>query len=297
MAATARTRETAVGVAYAAGAYLTWGLFPIYFRLLSGVPPVEVLAHRIAWTLVFVAAVVTALGRWPEVLRPLRDRRTLGVLTATAFLISANWLVYIWAVNAGHVLEASLGYFVNPLVNVLLGVVFLRESLRRRQALAVALAAAGVAALVVRAGRVPWVALALALTFGLYGLLRKRLRVDPVAGLLAEVAVLAPFALLYLASLGDAGRFGDGSRASALLATTGVVTALPLLAFGVGVSRLRLSTIGLLQYLNPTMQFATAVFLFGEPFTSGHAIAFTCIWLSLAIYTVDALVTLRSAGG
>jgi chloramphenicol-sensitive protein RarD len=295
MPSATRSRETAVGVAYAAGAYLAWGLFPIYFRQLAGVPAFVILAHRVLWSGAFLVALVTATARWGDVLPALRGRRTLAVLTASALFISSNWGVYIWAVNAGHVLEASLGYFVNPLVSVLLGVVFLREPLTRRQGIAIALAAAGVLALVVRAGRVPWIALVLALTFGMYGLLRKQLRVDPVAGLLAEVAVLAPFAGLYLASLGDAARFGDGPRLSALLAASGVVTALPLLAFAAGVARLRLSTIGLLQYLNPTMQFATAVFLFGEPFTTGHAIALACIWVSLAIYTVDAIAALRRA--
>lgn len=282
----------AAGVAYAASAYLTWGLFPLYFRALAGVPAPEVLAHRIVWSLVFLAALVTALRRWRGVLAQLRAPGTLATLAVTAVLISSNWLTYIWAVNSGRVLEASLGYFVNPLVTVLLGVVFLREPLTPRQIAAVALAGAGVLALVVRAGRVPWVALALAFTFGLYGLLRKRVPIEAVAGLLGEVGVLAPLALLYLATLRP-GHFGASPRHTALLAASGVVTAMPLIWFAEGVRRLRLSTVGLLQYLNPSLQFAIAVFLFGERFTAAHGVAFGCIWASLAIYTAEALSAAR----
>jgi chloramphenicol-sensitive protein RarD len=290
-----RFRGSAVGVAFAAAAYLAWGTFPLYFRQLAGVPAPEILAHRVVWSAVFVAALVTVLGRWRAVVQQLASLRTLAWLGATALFISANWLTYIWAVNSGHVLEASLGYFVNPLVTVLLGVLFLRDRLSRRQAIAVGLAATGVAALVVRAGHVPWIALALALTFGFYGLLRKQLRVDSIAGLLGEVALLAPAALLYLGWLQreGSGHFAGGGRHAALLAASGIVTALPLIWFAAGVQRLRLATVGLLQYLNPSLQFATAVFLFGERFTTGHAIAFGCIWVSLAIYTWEAVTLAR----
>jgi chloramphenicol-sensitive protein RarD len=286
-------RATRVGLLYATAAYLTWGLFPVYFRLLQGVPAPEILCHRIVWSAAFTGLLVTALRRWPSVVDQLRAPGTLPRLAASAVFISANWLIYIWAVNAGRVLEASLGYFVNPLLSVLLGVVFLRESLSRVQAAAVALAGAGVAALVVRAGHVPWVALALALTFGLYGLVRKQVKVDAIAGLLGEVVLLSPLALLYLA-------FTPGGQLAPtptglLLAACGVVTALPLIWFAVGVRRLRLSTIGLLQYLNPTMQFLIAVFAFGERFTPAHALAFGCIWASLALYSADTLLAVRRA--
>jgi chloramphenicol-sensitive protein RarD len=285
-------------VAYASAAYLTWGLFPLYFHALAGVPALEILAHRIAWSAIFLTALVTVLRRWGEVLPGLRSPRTLGSLAASAAFISTNWLVYIWAVNSGRVLEASLGYFINPLVTVVLGVLFLRDPLTRLQLVAVALAGAGVAALVARARYVPWVALVLAATFGLYGLVRKRVQVDAMGGLLAEVGILAPLALAYLAWLGGAGasRFGTGARPSLLLAASGVVTAVPLIWFAAGVQRLRLSTVGLLQYLNPTVQFAIAVFAFGEHFTSAHAIAFGCIWVSLAIYTAEALTRRPQAG-
>jgi len=293
----AAARRQAGGVLAAGAAYLLWGAFPIYFHALAGVPPTEVLAHRIVWSTLFMAALVTVLGRWREVVRQLRPPGTVPLLAVTAVLISTNWLVYIWAVGAGHVLEASLGYFVNPLVSVLLGVVFLREPLSGRQKLAVGLASVGVVALMLWLRRPPWVALTLAGTFGLYGLLRKRAQVDADTGLLAEVVVLAPFAGAWLAWLGAGGRlaFGTTPRTTALLAAAGVVTAVPLMLFGVGVRRLRLSTVGLLQYVNPTAQFLLAVFLFGETFSVAHAVAFGFIWASLGLYTWDALGRSRSA--
>jgi chloramphenicol-sensitive protein RarD len=293
MTTTASRRETRTGLAYATVAYLAWGLFPVYFRLLHGVPAPVVLCHRVVWSAGFLVLLVTALRRWPSVLGQLRTPGTLPRLGVSAVLISANWLVYIWAVNSGRVLEASLGYYVNPLLSVLLAVVFLGESLSRVQAAAVVLAGAGVLTLVVRAGHVPWVALVLALTFGLYGLVRKRVKVDAIAGLLGEVAILAPLALAFLAARGGGALRWSGT--GALLAASGIVTALPLIWFAVGVQRLRLSTIGLLQYLNPTMQFLIAVFAFGERFTAAHALAFGCIWASLALYTGDTLLAVRRA--
>lgn len=286
----AEQARRSAGVMAAASAYLLWGLFPLYFKALRGVPPPEVLAHRIAWSVLFMAALVTVLRRWGAVVSQLRVPGTLPTLAASAVLISANWLVYIWAVGAGHVLEASLGYFVNPLVSVMLGVIFLHEPLSRWQKLAIGLAGAGVLALMVHVGRPPWVALTLAFTFALYGLLRKRTHVDSTTGLLAEVVLLLPLALAWLVWQAAAGtlRFGVEPVTTALLSVSGVVTAVPLILFAMGVRRLRLSTIGLLQYLNPTMQFAMAVFLFGEPFGRAHAVAFGCIWVSLAIYSVDA---------
>jgi len=292
----ARQRQT-VGVLTAGGAYLLWGAFPIYFHALAGVSPGEVLAHRIAWSTLFMVALVTVMGRWGEVRRQLAPPGTVRVLAVTAVLISTNWLVYIWAVGAGHVLEASLGYYVNPLVSVLLGVFFLEEPLSRWQKAAVWLAAVGVVALMIWLGRPPWVALTLAGSFALYGLLRKRVQVDAVTGLLAEVVVLLPFAAAWLAWKGAAGAlaFGTSPGITALLASAGVVTAVPLLLFGVGVRRLRLATIGLLQYVNPTAQFLIAVFLFGEPFSVAHGVAFGCIWLALGLYTWDVLVRSRAA--
>jgi chloramphenicol-sensitive protein RarD len=297
--ASAAQRRTRIGVAYAAAAYVTWGLFPVYFHALAGVSPLEILAHRIAWSVLFLVVVITSLQRWGDVVARLRAPGALAGLAASATFISGNWLVYIWAVNAGRVLEASLGYFINPLVTVLLGVAFLHDPLSRRQMVAIALAAAGVVALVVRAGTVPWVALLLAITFAMYGLIRKRVRADALSGLFGEVALLTPLALAYLAWLARSGtlRFGGDQRLTLLLSASGVITAVPLMWFAAGVQRLRLSTVGLLQYLNPTMQFAIAVFVFGEHFTSSHAVAFGCIWASLALYTAEALAAVRRLEG
>jgi chloramphenicol-sensitive protein RarD len=289
------SKQSISGIAYAAAAYLCWGLFPLYFRALSEVPALEVLAHRVVWSVLFLVLLITALRNWPATARALGTGGMIRTLTVTALLLSCNWGVYIWAVNAGYALEASLGYFVNPLLSVALGVIFLGDRLSPRQALAIALASTGVVALVVRAGRVPWIALALALTFGFYGLIRKRIRVDPLAGLLGEVGVLLVPALAYLGWLHGthAGHFGWSLEPTVLLTLSGIVTAAPLIWFAKGVERLRLSTVGLMQYLNPTLQFLIAVFVFGESFTTAYALAFCCIWLALAIYTLDFLRTAR----
>jgi chloramphenicol-sensitive protein RarD len=287
--------ERARGLAYALAAYLSWGFLPVYFKALRGVPAVEVLAHRVVWSLALLGALLAVRGG-PGAFRAAFRRDRLPVLAATTALISTNWLVYIWAVQAGRVLEASLGYFVNPLVNVLLGVAFLGESLSRRQKVAVALAVAGVAVLVVRAGTFPWLSLVLALSFGLYGLLRKRAGIDAVGGLFAETALLAPIALAFLGvrAASGVGAFGSGATVTALLAAAGVITALPLVWFTLAVHRLRYSTLGLVQYVAPSGQFLLAVLLYREPFGGGHAAAFACIWASLAIYSWDALATART---
>jgi chloramphenicol-sensitive protein RarD len=297
MSPDAASKARASGVAWATGAYLLWGVFPLYFHALASVPAPEIIAYRVVCSAVFLGLLVSVRRDWPGVVRQLRTPGTLVRLGVSAVFISANWGIYVWAVNAGRVLEASLGYFVNPLVSVLLGVAFLREPLSRRQLAAIALAAAGVLSLVVRAGRVPWIALSLAVTFGLYGLIRKRVPVDATAGLLAEVAVLAPLAFGWLAWVSVTGRahFGEGALRSVLLASSGVLTAVPLIWFAVGVRRLRLATIGLLQYLNPTMQFAIAVVAFGEPLTAAHRLAFGCIWAALAIYASEAVAIGRRA--
>jgi chloramphenicol-sensitive protein RarD len=270
-------------------------VFPLYFRALAGVPPLEILAHRIAWSAAFMLLLVSGRRAWGDVAAQLRARGAVARLALTATLISVNWIIYIWAVNAGHVLDASLGYFVNPLVSVLLAVVFLREPLSRRQLVAILLAAAGVLSLVVRAGHVPWIALSLAATFGLYGLLRKGLAVDATVGLLGEVGVLAPLAVGHLVFLSTTGasHFWTSPVRTALLAASGVVTAVPLIWFAVAVRRLKLATIGVLQYLNPTVQFSIAVFVFGEPLTPPHLLAFGCIWAALAMYTSEAVAYAR----
>jgi chloramphenicol-sensitive protein RarD len=285
------------GFTYALGAYLLWGAFPIYFKALKPVPALEILSHRILWSAVFLAGLVTLARRWPEYWFAFRSRRRLATYALSTALVTTNWLLYIWAVNAGRVLEASLGYFVNPLVNVLLGVVFLRETLRPRQAAAVALATLGVLVLVARVGAFPWVALALAFSFGGYGLVRKKADIDPVVGLLVETSLMAPLAALLIGAraLDGSGGLGRDLRVTALLLVAGVVTAVPLIWFAKGVRSLKLSTMGLIQYVTPTLQFLCAVVLFHEAFTRSHALAFGCIWVSLAVFSADALMHQRAA--
>jgi chloramphenicol-sensitive protein RarD len=275
-------------------AYAAWGVFPLYFKALPGVPALEVLAHRVLWSVVLLAIATPLLGRWPTTLQALGPRKRLLVMTS-ATLIAANWGVYIWAVQSGRVLQASLGYFVNPLVSVLLGVVFLRERLRPWQVGAIGIAAAGVTWLIVDRGELPWLPFTLALSFGLYGLVRKRAGVDPIGGLLAETAILAPLALglLLLRAHQGVGAFGRALPESALLAAAGPITAIPLVWFALGVRSLPLSTVGILQYLTPTLQFLLAVALYHEEFTRAHAVAFACIWVALALYTWDALHAAR----
>ncbi len=282
--------ERARGLVFALAAYLSWGLLPVYFKALRPVPPLEILAHRAVWSLLLLAALLAVRGGAAAFRAPFR-RDKVPLLAVTTALLSVNWLVYIWAVHSGRILEASLGYFVNPLVNVLLGVAFLGESLSRRQRIAVALAGLGVAVLVFRAGTFPWISLVLAASFGLYGLLRKRAAIDAVGGLFGETALLAPAALAYLAwrARDGTGAFGTGAGVSALLVAAGAITALPLVWFTLGIHRLRLSTMGLLQYVAPSGQFLLAVLLYREPFGPAHAAAFACIWASLALYSWDAL--------
>ncbi len=292
--ATAPERSFRSGLAWGLAAYGSWGLFPIYFKAVAAVPALEVLAHRVVWSLVVLAAVLTVQRRWREVVAAVTEARTLAVLGVTALLIGGNWYVFIWAVMTGHMLQASLGYFINPLVNVFLGVVILGERMSRAGVAAVAMAALGVGWLTVLGGGVPWVSLVLAFSFAVYALLRKTARVKPVPGLAVETALLAPVALLFLAATASSGGlyFGTGSwRLDLLLVAAGLVTALPLLWFNTAAQLLPLSTLGFLQYLSPTGQFLLAVLAYGEPLTRERLVAFACIWSALAIFTVDQLRT------
>jgi chloramphenicol-sensitive protein RarD len=290
--------STRAGTAAAVAAFLLWGLFPLYWKRLAAVPALEVVAHRTAWGLVAMAVWVTLSGRWADARATASRPRTVARLAGSAVLIGLNWLLYIWAVVHDHVVEASLGYFVNPLVNVLLGVLVLRERLSRAQWIAVALATAGVAILTLAHGRLPWIALALAVSFGLYGLARKTVGADAVVGLLWETGLLAPVAAGYLVVLhfqgtGAFGRADPGT--SAFLALGGAVTAVPLVLFAYGARALPLSTLGFLQYLSPSLQFLLAVLVFREPFTAAHAATFACIWAALALLTWDLRRRLRSS--
>ncbi len=288
------------GIASAVGAFLMWGLFPLYWKQLSALPALEVVAHRTVWGFACVGLWVAWRGRLRDASALARRPRTLLVLATGAVLIAVNWLLYIWAVTHDHVMQASLGYYINPLVNVLLGVAVLRERLSRGQGLAVALAAVGVAVLTLGYGRFPWIALALASSFGLYGLVRKTVSADAVIGLLWETAILAPAAVGYLVLIGlqGAGTFGSAApRASVLLVLGGAVTALPLALFAYGARALPLSTLGFIQYLSPSLQFLLAVLLYGEPFTPAHAASFTCIWVALGLLTWDLRRRLRHGRG
>jgi chloramphenicol-sensitive protein RarD len=287
------------GFAYALAAYGAWGVFPLYFKAIRAVDAPEILAHRVAWSAVFLAALVTVQRRWKEYARAFGSLRSVGIYALSTAFVTINWLLYIWAVVTGHVLDASLGYFMNPLVNVILGAIFLRETLRPRQAMAVALAALGVILLVLRVGRVPWLSLSLAFSFGSYGLVRKKAAIDPVVGLLVETSLIAPLAagLIGWRAWQGTGGLGRDTMTTVLLLFAGVITAIPLIWFAHGVRNLRLATMGLIQFVTPTMQFLCAVALFREPFSTAHAIAFACIWGSLAIYTSDALFGAGAAGG
>jgi chloramphenicol-sensitive protein RarD len=280
------------GVAYAALAFLWWGLFPLYFRIVTTVPAPQILAHRVMWCLVFLAALLTVRRQWGWLRQVLRQPRVLAAFVASALLIGANWLAYIWAVNHGHVLEASLGYFITPMVNVLLGVTLLHERLRRAQWLALGIATAGVLWLTVQAGRPPWIALSLAITFGSYGLLRKIAVLGALEGLTLETMLLAPLALLVLgmATLDGSARFpAPDALTDVWLMALGPITAVPLLLFAAAARRLSMATLGIVQYLGPSIQFLLGVWVFNEPFSAGRLIGFGGIWLALLIYTLDGL--------
>ncbi len=277
------------GLWLGAGAYILWGLLPLYLKLLTGVPAVQVLAHRVVWSLLLLAIVVVVLGRLRTVRAAARGR-TLALLGASASLIAINWLTYIWAVQHAHVLEASLGYFINPLVNVALGVAVLGERVSRVQRVAVGIAAAGVLAMALSGGGAIWISLVLAVSFGLYGLIRKVAAIDALGGLTIETLLLAPLSLAVLAWAGAAGNaaFGQERSVDLLLILAGPVTAAPLLLFAAAARRLTLATLGLLQYLGPTLQFAEAVLIFGEPLRPVHVVTFAAIWTGCALYAWDA---------
>lgn len=270
-------------------AYGLWGFMPLYIKAVRAVPLLEVLCHRVVWALVLLLPLVWRQGELGSVLVAVRRPRTLAILATSALAIALNWLVYIWAVVHGRLLEGSLGYYINPLVNVLLGVVVLGERLDRPVRVAVAIAAVGVAWLTLRLGQPPWIALALAASFGLYGLMRKLAPVGALAGLAIETALLMPLAGGYLvwAMLTGRSAFLAGSPTlSLLLLLAGPVTAIPLLFFAGAARRLPLSTMGFLQYLSPTLQFLLAVLVYGEPFDGSRAVAFGFIWTALAVFAV-----------
>ena len=279
------------GLIYAALAFVIWGLFPLYFQFIAQVPPLEVVLHRSAWSLLFVLALLAWQRRWAWLGESLRQPRRVALFALSALLLSVNWLVYVFAVQSGHVVEAALGYFINPLVNVLLGVLVLRERLRPLQWLAVALAACGVLWLTWQAGRLPWIALVLACSFGVYGLIRKTAPLGALEGLALENMLLAPVvlpALLWWTFNRDGVLLQGISPVLGWLLLAGPLTALPLLCFAAAARRLPLATLGMVQYLSPTLQLLLGVWVFHEPFDSQRLLGFVLIWSALALVSADA---------
>jgi chloramphenicol-sensitive protein RarD len=281
------------GIINATLAFLCWGLFPLYFHALNEVPPGQILAHRVLWSLLFLAIVLTVRRQWQWLPAVLRQPRVIVSFVASAFVLSLNWLVYIWAVNNGHVIEASLGYFINPLVNIMFGYLLLKERLRPGQWAAIALAALGVAWLTWQAGTVPWIALILAATFGAYGLMRKTAALGALEGLSFETMALFPLALAYVIwlSLHGQNSFINAAADSTrwLLVAAGPITAIPLLLFAAGARKIPLSALGLLQYISPTIQFLLGVWLFHEAFNAERMVGFLLIWSALALYAAEGL--------
>jgi chloramphenicol-sensitive protein RarD len=285
-----------VGILYASTAYLIWGLLPLYLRALQSVPAHEILLHRVVWSWVFLVGLLACKRHWRWLAGAVRQPRVLLGFTASALLLSVNWFIYIWAVNAGRVVDASLGYFINPLFSVMLGYLVLKERLRTGQWLAVGLAALGVVWLTVQAGAPPWIGLSLAATFGAYGLLRKTAALDALEGLALETALLGPFAavaLVWLAQHGEAAFVHADTHQWLLLLAAGPVTAIPLLCFAAGARRIPLSLLGLLQYIGPSLQLALGVLLWHEPFRPAKFAGYALIWSALALYTLEGVWTRR----
>jgi chloramphenicol-sensitive protein RarD len=275
-----------LGFVYAVLAFVSWGVFPLYWKAFTGVPPWEVLSHRVVWSFLVLAAAVFLLGQLREAWAVVRSGRRTGVLLATAVLLSANWALFIYGVISGQVVQTSLGYFLTPLLNILLGCVFLKERLTRLQTAAVALAVSGVVSYGWHLGRFPWIAVGLAVTFGFYGMFRKMVPVTPLVGLLVETALMTPVALvaLFLPSQAGGAVFGQSAGMTALFVGAGVITALPLFWFNSAAKLLPLSTMGFLQFLSPTLQLAVGVLIFHEPFASRELVPFALIWAAIALY-------------
>lgn len=280
------------GVLLAIGAYTMWGIAPIYFKSIAEVSPLEILSHRVFWSFFLLAALLHFGHQWRSVRDIIKNKTKMMYLISTAILVGANWLIFIWAVTSNHMLDASLGYYINPLINVLLGMVFLGERLRKLQWFAVALAACGVLVQLIVFGSVPVVAIALAMSFGFYGLLRKKVSVEAQTGLFIETLVMLPAAsifLFFIASTPTSNMFENPWQLNTLLIAAGVITTLPLLCFTGAATRLKLSTLGFFQYIGPSLMFLLAVLIYGEPFTSDKAITFAFIWGALVVFSFDGL--------
>jgi len=277
-------------------AFFLWGIFPIYWKALHHVPSTQILAHRVIWSLVFLLFLLSVQRRWKEAKYSIFLSRDITRFLFTSFLLAVNWLTYIWAVNTNQIVEVSLGYFINPLVNVCLGMIFLKERLYRWQVLSVILAFIGVLFLTVQYGRLPWIAFTLAFSFGTYGLLRKTAKAGSMVGLLFETALLAPIALAYAITLGIQGSgsfFSIGLHTDVLLTGSGLVTAIPLLLFAHGARSIQYSTVGFLQYIAPTGQLLVGVFLYKELFTSTQLISFGFVWVAIIVYSISSFISYK----
>lgn len=292
--------KTHQGLLYAAAAFLMWGLLPIYWKALQQVPALELLCHRIVWSFFFVGLILTVKKRWPEVFAAKSDPRTRLLLCASSLLIGMNWFIYIWAVNSNHVIDASLGYYINPLVNALLGFIFMRDRLSPRQVAAIGLAFTGVMYSVLDYGKLPWIALSLACTFGFYGLVRKLMKVESLPGLFIETTVLSPIAAGYLYWLYSHGTHSLGTlglEKDIILVGAGAATSMPLLCFAHAARRLKLATLGILQYIAPTCMLLLGIFVYSEPFHTSSMITFSFIWSGIALYAYDGITAQRKITG
>jgi chloramphenicol-sensitive protein RarD len=288
--------EPLLGLMYAGSAFLIWGLSPVYWKALDAVPPLEIIMHRVVWSFLFLMGLILLQRRQNEFIAVLKNGRMLLTLMFTAIIVSANWLLYIWAVNNNYLIEASLGYYINPLVNVVLGLVFLQERLRKPQILAVLLAAGGVMYLTISYGQFPWISLTLAVSFGFYGLIRKVAPVGALVGLAVETMLLSPPAVIYLIYLNSQGAdtiLRVSLKLDLLLIGCAPLTAAPLLFFTLGAKRLYLSTLGLMQYIGPSGMFLLALFYYNEPFSTAQIWTFALIWAALVIYSTDSVIYYR----
>ncbi|MEM9124595.1 MAG: EamA family transporter RarD [Pseudomonadota bacterium] len=288
--------DTPKGLALAVTAYLLWGFLPLYMKAMSHIGPIEIVSHRVIWSVPVAGLLLIALGRTADIKAALKTPKMLVMAGLTAALISINWAIYVWAIASGHALDAALGYYINPLFSIALGAILLREQLTRTQILAVGLAALGVLVLVIEAGRLPWAALGLMVTWGFYAFFKRSLPIGPNQGFLLEVLILLIPALAYVTWLGaqGTGHFGAATTDTLLLAGAGIVTAIPLLVYANGAKLVRLSTMGILQYIAPTMIFVTAVAVFGEQIDRGRMIAFPLIWAALIVYSVPMIRRVRA---
>ena len=293
---TMNLNESTKGLLAATLAFILWGLLPMYWKALQSVPAQEIICHRIVWSFVFSGALLIFSRRMGEAGQVFSSLRQFGQMMASGFLIGGNWLLFIWGVNAGYIVECSLGYYINPLVNVLLGFIVFRDRLRPIQWVAIAFAAAGVVNQVVQFGTLPWIALILAFSFGLYGLARKVMRLGPVSGLFVETAILtvpAGFFLISLLSDGQSALGTQGMGINMLLIGCGAVTSIPLILFAYGARRLKLATVGILQYIGPTGMLLLGIFLYGEPFDRATLITFSLIWVGVILYSVESWLYIR----